>query len=83
MAAMRQLVDSPEGTRYVVTAHRASAALLSGRAFLPGGRDGDDAWVVRVEGGGRRRTFDAGSGEIAERLMVLLGEELELGLLEL
>lgn len=82
----RQVIESPEGRRYIVTASRVAsgrplATLLAGSAFLPEAPDEDD-WEVRVESAAGARVFTAGSGEIAERLMVLLGEELELGLLE-
>jgi hypothetical protein len=84
----RQVIDGPEGQRYVVTADRvatrrgALAGLLTGASFLPDVPD--DEWEVRVEAPGSPRTkvFAASSGEVAERLMVLLGEEIELGLLE-
>lgn len=83
----RQVIESPEGRRYIVTASRVApgrrplATLLAGSAFLPEAPEEDD-WEVRVESPAGERVFAAGSGEIAERLMVLLGEELELGLLE-
>lgn len=92
MAAMRQVVDGPGGQRYVVTADRVGAGaplarLLTAARVLPDRGDAPDpppdTWQVRVESAGRRRVFAAANGEIAERLMVLLGEEVELGLLEL
>ena len=75
----RQVIESPEGRRYVVTAR-----LLAGTPYgFGGGHDEPaDEWEVRVESTAGERVFAASSGEVAERLMVLLGEELELGLLE-
>lgn len=84
----RQVIESPEGRRYVVTAARVApgrrplATLLAGSAFLPDGPPEDDDWEVRVESPVGEKVFAAPNGEIAERLMVLLGEELEVGLLE-
>jgi hypothetical protein len=84
----RQVIENPEGRRYVVTAARVApaarplATLLTGSSFLPDGPDEADDWEVRIESPAGERVFAAPSGEIAERLMVLLGEEIELGLLE-
>ena len=78
-AAELSSLDAAEGRRYVVTAR-----LLAGAPYVLGGTDGEppDEWEVRVESTAGERVFAASSGEVAERLMVLLGEELELGLLE-
>ena len=80
---IRQVVDGPEGDRYVVTADRvAFAHLLTGTQYVVGRTDEDDEWEVRVESSDGERVFAASSGEVAERLVVLLGEEIELGLLD-
>jgi hypothetical protein len=80
---IRQVVDGPEGDRYVVTADRvALAQLLTGTRYVVERGDEDDEWEVRVESSVGERVFAASSGEVAERLVVLLGEEIELGLLE-
>jgi hypothetical protein len=85
----RQVVAGPEGRRYVVTADRVLsrtrplASLLAGSGFVTdAGAEADDEWEVRVASTAGERVFAAASGEVAERLMVLLGEEIELGLLE-
>jgi hypothetical protein len=80
---IRQVIDGPEGDRYVVTADRVGLAqLLSGTRYVVESPDEDDEWEVRVESSDGERVFAASSGEVAERLVVLLGEEIELGLLE-
>jgi hypothetical protein len=80
---IRQVVDGPEGDRYVVTADRvAFAQLLAGTRYVVERSDEDDEWEVRVESSDGERVFVASSGEVAERLVVLLGEEIELGLLD-
>ncbi len=80
---IRQVVDGPEGDRYVVTADRvAFAQLLAGTRYFVERSDEDDEWEVRVESSDGERVFVASSGEVAERLVVLLGEEIELGLLD-
>jgi hypothetical protein len=80
---IRQVVDGPEGDRYVVTADRvAFAQLLAGTRYVVERSDEDDEWEVRVESSDGERVFVASSGEVAERLVVLLGEESELGLLD-
>jgi hypothetical protein len=85
----RQVVDGPEGQRYVVTADRVLSArrplagLLTGARFVPGAAgDDDEEWEVRVATAAGERVFTASGGEVAERLMVLLAEEIELGLLD-
>lgn len=86
---LRQVVDGPEGQRHVLTADRVLSAsrplagLLTGAGFLPGAvSDDDEEWEVRVATAAGERVFTASGGEVAERLMVLLAEEIELGLLE-
>jgi hypothetical protein len=80
---IRQVVDGPEGDRYVVTADRVRLAqLLTGTRYVVEQADEDDEWEVRVESSDGERVFVASSGEVAERLVVLLGEEIELGLLD-
>ena len=82
--SMRQVVDGPGGQRYVVAAAPVPPAdeptsageLLTGVSFLP---DVDIRWEVRVEGGRAREVFSAATEEIAERLVLLLGNELETG----
>jgi hypothetical protein len=78
---MRQVVDGPGGQRFVLAAEpipdgraRATAELLTGHEFLP-----DQRWRVRVSGAGGTNVFEAASEVIAERLVLLLGEELALG----
>jgi len=80
---IRQVVDGPEGDRYVVTADRVGLAqLLTGTRYVVEQADEDDEWEVRVESRDGERVFAASSGEVAERLVVLLGEEIEMGLLD-
>jgi hypothetical protein len=78
---MRQVVDGPGGQRYVVAAapvpggqSKSAGELLSGVTFLP-----DGPWEVRVEGGRGHQVFSAPTEEVAERLVLLLGNELETG----
>ena len=81
--SLRQVVDGPAGEQYVVTADRvALARLLSGTEFTADRRD-DDSWEVRVISPDGEKVFHAANGEVAERLMLLIGEELELGVLRL
>ena len=88
--SMRQVVDGPGGQRYVVAAapvpggdagvgdSTSAGELLSGVSFLP---ELDTPWEVRVEGGrgSPAHVFSAATAEIAERLVLLLGNELETG----
>ena len=84
--SMRQIVDGPGGQRYVVAAApvpggedvESIGLLLSGVSFLP---ELDTPWEVRVEGGrgSPAHVFSAATAEIAERLVLLLGNELETG----
>lgn len=81
---IRHVIDGPEGDRYVVTADRVGLAqLLTGARYVVDRDDEDGEWEVRVETSDGERVFAASSGEVAERLVVLLGEEIELGLLDL
>ena len=80
---IRQVVDGPEGDRYVVTADRVGLArLLTGTRYVVDHADDEAEWEVRVESRDGERVFAAASSEVAERLVVLLGEEIELGLLD-
>jgi hypothetical protein len=80
---IRQVVDGPEGDRYVVTADRVRLAqLLTGTRYVVEQADEDDEWEVRVESRDGERVFAASSGVVAERLVVRLGEEIEMGLLD-
>ena len=85
--SMRQVVDGPGGQRYVVAAApvpgggaESAGELLTGVTFLP---EADGRWEVRVEGRRGSEVFSAASEEIAERLVLLLGNELETGVLQL
>ena len=85
--SMRQVVDGPGGQRYVVAAAPMPAIeaespgeLLTGVIFLP---EGDTPWEVRVEGHRGSEVFTAPTEEVAERLVLLLGSELETGVLQL
>lgn len=83
---MRQVVSGPRGQRYrMAAAPSRAASLLAGTEFIPGlGAEEDEPWEVRIDSErATTRVFEAANGEIAERLMVILGEELETGLLEL
>ena len=80
--SFRQVIDGPAGEQYVVTADRALARLLSGTEFTADRRD-EDSWEVRIVSPEGEKVFVAENGEVAERLMLLLGEELELGVLRL
>lgn len=67
------------------------ARLLAGTAFLPepsawpspSDPAADEPWEVHIEARGGRRVFPVANADVAERLMVLLGEEIEVGILQL
>lgn len=65
------------------------ARMLAGTSFLPPppgpGPDlaVDQPWEVHIESGEGSQVFPVANEEVAERLMVLLGEEIESGLLQL
>lgn len=92
---MRHVVDGPGGTRYVVAAEpdpgpsspsRSAAAAVPDSSEAPNlglllsGADmlADGPWRVRVEGHADT-VFSVPSGDVAQRLVLLLGEELETG----